>query len=184
MVQQPRGRSQDNIVGDLDQYDRRPLNLCREKAITMGLREIIALCAFRAEERGMSVHATSKLPGVKSPILWSIMSGDNKDLTSSKLLALIDGLGMEVVLRPKPVPLTRQTRPEMLKSTQLAKAAKAANAAAKRAEPQPEPVATQPVDPEPPVLPEDLPQEIKAEVFEAGIITPEMRRDIQKMMAS
>lgn len=182
MVQQPRERKQDNIVGDLGKYDRRPLNLCREKTITMGLPEIIALCSFRAEERGLSIHATSKLPGVKSPILWSIMTGENRDLTASKLWALIDGLGMEVVLRPKPVPLTRQTRPEMLESVKLAKAAKAANAAAKRAES--EPVATQPVEPEPPVLPEDLPQEIKAEVVEAGIITDEMRRDIRKMMAS
>ena len=169
MVQQPKDRKSDNIVGDLDQYDRRPLNLCREKVVTMGLPEVVALCFFRAEERGLSIHATAKLPGVKSPILWSLMTGDNKDLTASKLLALIDGLGMEVVLRPKPVPLTRQTRPEMLKSTQLAKAAKAA---------------ANKVEPQSPVLPEDLPQDVKTEVFEAGIITEQMRRDIQKMMAS
>lgn len=177
MAQVPRERKPDNIVGDLEQYDQRPLNLCREKTVTRGLPEIIALCAFRAAERKLSINATAKLPGVNTPALWALLSGLNKDVSSAKLLALIDGLGMQVVLRPKPVPLSRQTRPEQLQSTKLAKAAKAANAA-KRMEQQSHP------QPDAPVLPEDLPQEVQVDPGPVGVITAEMRRDIDRMLAS
>lgn len=164
-----------SIVGDLSQYDMRPLGIAGEKTVKGGLAELTAFLVSRAKERKFALSATEKLPGVKTPWLRDLLMGVQKDVYASKIFALIDALECEIVIRPKTMPVTRQSRPSKLKSVKLVKKAREATSADAGSEDVPA---------EQPEQVEQTEGQRVDQMLKTGVITAEMRRDIDKMLAA
>lgn len=153
------------------------MNIVKEKVVTAD--DWVQVLVDRVKEKGLSLNATRHLPGVGTQVLLDLTSGRTKDTVTSKFLALADGLDLEVVLRVKP-PGSKRAMEKIRKKAKPVSHIEVEIAAAE---------ATLEVTPAYQKLLSDaeLDEADRAEAVElaanTGVITPDMRRDINRMLA-
>lgn len=79
-----------------------PRKKLKGEHITRSQDELIKLLLMRCEELELATSSLYKLPGVKGDWLHNIKVGRQKTTDIHSVFPLLDGLGLELVIREKP----------------------------------------------------------------------------------
>lgn len=154
--------------------DRRPLNIAKEKVVKPD--DWVSVMIDRCKEMGISPSAARHFTNSHNSVLLDLSGGRIRDTSVGKLFALAEGMNIEVVFRLKK-PTNLRERVTKVKPVDRDEVEF----------PQSEPVMT--VSPAYQKLLEEAEAEREEAVMAAvyadtsGVITPQMRADIKKMLA-
>src|SRR5688572_1999685 len=155
----------DGVLANIEEYDMSPMSFAGEKVVTSEkgslLVSLMAIIVGRMREKKIPISGLGRALGLKAPWLVNLYAGTQRDAYVGTVLAVIDGLGLEVVIRPKPG-MNRSSKPSSLKATKLLRE--------KATEQQPKVI----------VVEVDRPTKHDP----TGVISPQTRAEIDKMLAS